>query len=1169
MKNSLLTSQLKNIALFFLLSIFQTQPILFAQTASQNGKFRILRGERPPIDLSKVPQDAMEESVLLIRFRPEYAEQLSLYPPALTRNGNWSFNLATIDRLNEIHTINDVEQFFSTPAFAFTEKHKAWGFDLWYKLKTGNKSDIRDIVRDYQLLEELDVAMPEFKKALISDPKNTGFSQILTSAELESLRSNDPRFNDQWHYHNTGQANGTPDADIDLPEAWTIERGNPNVIVAVIDEGIQFTHPDLAGNMWPQIGFNFAAGNSTVVPGSHGCHVGGTIAAVTDNGLGVAGIAGGTGNNDGVRLMSAQVFNEFGNGGFHIAPIWAADQGAAISQNSWGYTAPYVYDQAVLDAIDYFNVNGGGYALIDGGISIFAAGNSNSSDHYYPAYYSGAFSVAATNNKDSKSYYSNFGDWIDISAPGGETLSGSAGGVLSCVTNSGYAFFQGTSMACPHAAGVAALIASYAYGQITPAQLADILRNSTDNHYSANPGFPGLLGTGRLNALQALIETQNYLTGVLNPIGFSAQAMNTEEILLNWGLNPAGNNVLIAWSLTNEFGTPVSLQVYQTGNSIPGGGSVLYSGSETMLLHQNLDPATNYYYKIWAFDETLTYSSGRPAHTATLCPLYHLPVTENFEDSDELPTCWVQEFAGGNINWMTGQGNGGSNPPAAYEGVTNIFFRAQEPWDAGKSTSLVLPKMNLAPYDSVELKFYLANAMRTQGDENFQDVLKIKYKPVAHAAWQELEVFNTDIPAWTEISVLLPAQSSTYYLAFEATSNLGHGICIDNVQITGYGTIPVFNISAAAAANGTIAPAGNILAGLHANASFLIKGNPHHVIDSLMVDGAFVDAASGSHSYEYQFINVTTSHQILASFRLVDYQVKATSNPSIAGVVQGTGSHIYGSQASLLAVPAEGFTFRRWFEGGPISSDNPLTFNVYTNRNLIALFSPIIHTVSVAVPNPGAGSVTGNGSYIHGNQVSVSFIPEYGYELANWTEGGTVVSSENPYIFSITASRNFVANHQLINWNIFAQPSPQNSGSISGTGTYVHGSNVTLSASAATNYVFAGWKENGSIISLENPFSFVADHHTSLVALFDLNTGFEEIPGSLFEIFPNPSDGIFNLKLNIPTFFTLTDLTGKIIQSGKMESGITFLDLSRQSKGVYFMRLTHAGSSQVQKIFLE
>lgn len=147
----------------------------------------------------------------------------------------------------------------------------------------------------------------------------------------------DPRFNEQWHYHNTGQQAGSVDADIDLPEAWDIIKGNSNVIVAIIDEGIQHTHPDLAANMW-LYGYNFITNSSNRRPGNHGTHVAGTVAANTNNNTGVSGIAGGDGSGNGVRLMSCQVFNGSNSGGFHTAMIWAADNGATISQNSWGYT---------------------------------------------------------------------------------------------------------------------------------------------------------------------------------------------------------------------------------------------------------------------------------------------------------------------------------------------------------------------------------------------------------------------------------------------------------------------------------------------------------------------------------------------------------------------------------------------------------------------------------------------------------------------------------------------------------------------------------------------------------------------------------------------------------------------------------------------------------------
>ncbi|MGC9361962.1 MAG: S8 family serine peptidase, partial [Candidatus Syntrophosphaera sp.] len=405
----------------------------------------------------------------------------------------------------------------------FTQSHRQWGLHLWFLLEFESDEDIRDIIMSYREMKDMvEWAEPEYKKRLSSA------ESTLVSAMEQTLARwtpNDPYYGYQWHYHNTGQTGGTVDADIDLPEAWDLEKGHPDVVVAVIDQGIQTNHPDLAGNMWINsgetpgngidddsngyvddiYGYNFAGGTGTISAGDHGCHTGGTIGAVTNNGTGVSGIAGGSGSGDGVRLMSCQVFST-SNGGFELAPIYAADNGAAISQNSWSYTSEGVYDQSVLDAIDYFNANGGG-AVMTGGITIFAAGNDGSSGNWYPACYSGCFAVAATNHEDVRSYYSNYDTWVDVSAPGGETYVEEEG-VLSAVSGSSYAFYQGTSMACPHASGVAALVVSYLHragSSITNTELANLLRNTTDDHYYANPSYVGMLGTGRINAHSALL----------------------------------------------------------------------------------------------------------------------------------------------------------------------------------------------------------------------------------------------------------------------------------------------------------------------------------------------------------------------------------------------------------------------------------------------------------------------------------------------------------------------------------------------------------------------------------------------------------------------------------------------------------------------------------------
>lgn len=498
------------------------------------GQYKVVRGERPPVDYSKLTADSYVKGVLKIKFADNISRGYNDLKAKVNEAGTVEFGIASVDALNARFQASSVVQDYAAISVGskYEQRHIAWGFHLWYTLHVDESSDMFSLAAAYEALPEIAVAEPEFKKELIGTV--TPYDPATDAVQADGDKTanwvpNDPRYTDQWHYNNTGANGGTPDADIDLPEAWEMETGDTNVIVAVIDQGIQFNHVDLAANMWSGNGWNFVTNSSNITPGDHGCHTSGTIGAVTNNSIGVSGVAGGTGTGNGVRLMSCQVFSNSGSGGFAQAPIWAADRGAAISQNSWGYTNMGAYNQDVLDAIDYFSINGGGDAMVGGGITIFSAGNSNSDGAWYPGYYSVTMAVAATNNQDKKAWYSNYGTWVDISAPGGETNS--VKGVLSCMTNNGYGYMEGTSMACPHVSGVAALIVSKAYGTMTPDQVWDALVNTVDDHYGVNPGFIGKLGSGRLNAANALaslkdIQTPTNLTAVVD----QATGMAT----LNW-----------------------------------------------------------------------------------------------------------------------------------------------------------------------------------------------------------------------------------------------------------------------------------------------------------------------------------------------------------------------------------------------------------------------------------------------------------------------------------------------------------------------------------------------------------------------------------------------------------------------------------------------------------
>lgn len=490
----------------------------------------VVRGERPPVSLKSLTAADYEAGKIYVKFKAEYSN-LVQSGFSLDKNQCIKTGLPELDVLNQQYLASEYKQIIQTvyssnqKSTQFKQRHQAWGFHLWFEVKLAEDAKVLEAVEAFQSNPAIELAEPLYTKVLYTQKASTENSEDIvpgmppSNAIADRYTPNDPYLFAQWHYNNIGDNGGTAGKDISLFDAWDIEKGHNDVIVAIIDGGIQTDQEDLAGNMWSGVGYNFVDDNSTIIPHSHGTHVAGTVAAETNNNTGVAGVAGGSGSNDGVRLMSCQVFKavEGGDmgGGFAEAMIYAADNGAAISQNSWGTRPAESYNHLVLDAIDYFNAYGGGDVL-DGGITIFAAGNSNSDSIYYPAYYSGTLSVAATNNRDERSYYSNYGDYTDISAPGGEMYVGiPEGGVFSTYTGNGYTYLQGTSMACPHASGVAALIVSYAHRNGVTLKNADvyqILKETTDDHYAENPGYIGKLGTGRLNAHAALVATNNYFS---------------------------------------------------------------------------------------------------------------------------------------------------------------------------------------------------------------------------------------------------------------------------------------------------------------------------------------------------------------------------------------------------------------------------------------------------------------------------------------------------------------------------------------------------------------------------------------------------------------------------------------------------------------------------------
>ena len=361
----------------------------------------------------------------------------------------------------------------------------------------------------------------------------------------EELPYDDPMLSKQWHYRNLGLSETYPNAkagaDVNLFPAWEITAGRNDVIVAVVDEGVCYTHADLKDNMWVNEaeangaegvdddnngyvddvhGYNFAHNGRVTWTRSgdqgHGTHVAGTVAAVNNNGIGVSGVAGGTGNGDGVRIMSCQILSggkDAGAGGTAKAVEYAADMGACILQNSWGFEAGQIANDSQfangttgveLEAFHYFMETQNSPAL-EGGIIIFAAGNDGKAVAGYPAAYNELIAVTAIAPDGLPTYYTCYDRGCNVAAPGGEyapTTWAEPGCVLSTLPNDKYGYSQGTSMACPHVSGIAALAISYALDNnivLTLPELKDIIVSSVNNINPYLDGFKTNVSGGTLN----------------------------------------------------------------------------------------------------------------------------------------------------------------------------------------------------------------------------------------------------------------------------------------------------------------------------------------------------------------------------------------------------------------------------------------------------------------------------------------------------------------------------------------------------------------------------------------------------------------------------------------------------------------------------------------------
>lgn len=505
-------------------------------TASLLGSVSCTRDEQTDLQSTveyhgrEVPVSAFEPDMIRVKLSGPLADSLKTDDEGRVTLS--SSGVKSIDGLASSIGATGMRRTFP-PAGKFEARTREAGLHLWYNVYFDPSTALTRAGEGLESVEGIDIV--EYCPKTVRVGHGTAVP-VAPSRKSSAERSaatdifNDPMLPDQWHYYNDGSLNNSvAGSDINVIPVWRSEiTGSSEVIVAVVDGGVDYTHEDLAANMWrnPEqsgdrvYGWNFVSGGPLVTADDHGTHVAGTIAAVNNNGKGVCGIAGGDGtSSSGVRIMSCQIFQGEDGASGAEAIKWAADHGAVIAQNSWGYNFEsekdamgYMTSTVDKVAIDYFIKNAGfdenrqQTGPMAGGIVIFAAGNDGWSIGH-PGDYESCVAVAAIGADYRAAYYTNYGDWVDVSAPGGDVKKGRQ--VMSTLPGNQYGYMQGTSMACPHVSGVAALIVSEKGRRgYTPSALRSALENSVRDISAYNRSK--YIGKGLVDAYRAVVGTDSY-----------------------------------------------------------------------------------------------------------------------------------------------------------------------------------------------------------------------------------------------------------------------------------------------------------------------------------------------------------------------------------------------------------------------------------------------------------------------------------------------------------------------------------------------------------------------------------------------------------------------------------------------------------------------------------
>ena len=493
---------------------------------------------------------------------------------------------------------------------------------------------------------------------------------------------------------------------------------------------------------------------------------------------------------------------------------------------------------------------------------------------------------------------------------------------------------------------------------------------------------------------------------------------------------------------------------------VAGGGTF----SEGTQVTVSANPATGYNFVNWTENSSVVSTNANYTFTATA----HRTLVANFEAITYTVTANANPAAGGSVtgagSYTYGQTvtlNATANTGYSFinwtENGTEVSTNTQYSFDATANRTLVA---------NFQINTYTISASASpvaggtvNGAGYYTHGQNVTLSTTANTGYNFVN--------WTENGTAV-STNATY--SFTATDNR---TLVANFEAISY----TITANANPTEGGSVSGAGSYTYGQTATLT-ATANTGYQFVNWTDGNAAVSDEAT------YSF-TVNGNRTLVANFQINTYTITANANPAAGGTVNGAGNYTYGQTVTLNAIANTNYSFVNWTENGSIvSTAAEYSFTATENRTLVANFATITYTITASANPTEGGTITGAGDYTYGQNVTLNAVANTGYTFVNWTENGTIVSTDVEYSFTANDDRTLVANFEINTYTITASANPTEYGTVSGAGNYTHGQTVTLIATANTDYSFVNWTENGSIVSTDAEYSFTATASRTLVANF-------------------------------------------------------------------------------------